>query len=264
MPRAAFTLARETRRELRGYAGILLAFLAAGLTAGVLYLVWKTAGDRLIAAWSLIPVEMRVILQLSLLLGGVTLAGVASIRAYLDWAGRSQARARAKETPPIVEFGAGSVTAVALTRGEGLEPHARRELDLHRRKYLVRPKDAAARAKRDWGAPVLFVEPTRAGDTRLAPVMALAAEERRKHQRNLLALQAGAGQLSTLRVMLGVGRGYTSLSRAHALREDLARTPAKFRMNLIVTDEPSAAPPPDGVESVAVGIPVDAKLEVTA
>lgn len=235
---------RETRRELRAYLGILVAFLAAGIAAAVLYLLWRLTGTRIVALWERIPLEMRVIVQLSLLVGGLALAGIASYRAWTDWRGRARAKARARETPPIVEFAAGSVTAAALTEGEALDERARRELAQNRRKYLVRPKDAASRPKRDWGEPVLFMEPTRAGDTRLAPVMALAATERRKHQRNLQTLLAGTGQLSSMRVMLGVGKGYTSLTRAHALRDDLARVQAKFRMNVIVTDRPNleAAP----------------------
>ena len=239
MPPPASSSSRESRRELRAYLGILVAFLAAGIAAAVLYLIWRLTGARIIALWESIPLEMRVIVQLSLLAGGIALAAIASYRAWTDWRGRARAKARARETPPIVEFAAGSVTAAALAGGEALDERSRRELAQNRRKYLVRPKDAFARPKRDWGEPVLFVEPTRAGDTRLAPVMALASTERRKHQRNLQTLLAGTGQLSSLRVMLGVGKGYTSLTRAHALREDLARTQAKFRMNVIVTDRPA-------------------------
>lgn len=239
MPPQASATSREARREIRGYVGILLGFLAAGLAVAVGFLLWRLTGARIVAAWLAIPLEMRITVQLSLVIGGIALAALASFRAYSDWRGRARARARAKETPPILEFSAGSVTAASLARGEIFDDAIRAELAQSRRRYLVRPKDAAARPKRIWGEPVLFVEPTRAGDTRIAPVLALANLERQKHARNLHAIQAGAGQLTALRVILGVGKGYTSLTRAHALRAELAQTPAKLRMNVIVTDKPA-------------------------
>lgn len=243
MPASASSESRETRRELRVYLAIFVGILAAGLAIAVLLLAWKLSGARLVGAWIAIPLEMRLVLQLSMLLGGIVLASLASWRAWREWRGRARARDHARETAPIAEFAAGSVTAVSLVSSELFDARVRQELAQNRRKYLVRPKDAFSRSKRSWGAPVLFVEPTRAGDTRLAPVLALANSERRKHQENLQALLAGAGQLSSLRVIVGIGKGYTSLTRAHALREEFARTPAKVRMTVFVTDRPASEPP---------------------
>lgn len=226
-------------RELRPYLALACGVVGAGLAVASAWLLWHLLGDAVVAYWSAIPLQMRLAFQLSLVAAVLAIALVAGARAWRTWRGRQRAFARAKETPPIVEFAAGSVTAAALTEGESLELQTRAFLDANRRKYLIRPKDAMPRPKREWGEPVLFAEPTRAGDTRLQPVLTLAQSERPKHQKNLQTLLANSGQVTTLRVIIGVGKGYTSLTRAHALRDDLARVQAKFRMNCIITDAPS-------------------------
>ncbi len=261
MRSSAWSASRETRRELRTYFGVIVGFLAAGIASAVLYLAWMMAGPRITDAWLSIPAEMRLLTQVSILLGCIALATLASYRAWGEWRGRSRARGRARETPPILEFSAGSVTAAALAKGELMDARNRRELDENRRRYLVRPKDAMSRARRDWGVPVLFAEPTRAGDTRIEPVLALAATERRKHAKNLQVLTTGVGQFSSVRVIIGIGKGYTSLTRAHALRDDLGRIPGKIRMNVLVADPPTTIEP-ESPYGVAEPAPDDGEPEV--
>ncbi|HVL48936.1 MAG TPA: hypothetical protein VM889_10300 [Candidatus Thermoplasmatota archaeon] len=247
-------------REVKGAARTLkligvvsLGLVVGGMTA---YLAWGLFGGHVVAVWERIPLEVRELL----LLGGVLVflaLTFASVTLLLrDVIGRRRAAARARETAPILEFSAGSVTAAALAEGEALPATERRFVASHRRKYVVRPKDAWGFSKRVWGEPVLFLEPTRAGDSKVQPALQLASRERVKHAKALERLKRDASQLSLLRVVVGVGKGYTSLTRAHALREDFARTPAKLRMNCFVTDaaQPLTAETPvePVVESVKV------------
>lgn len=227
------------REEAKGYGRLALLLLGLGALAGAAFVGWRLAGHYVVDTWQAIPPEIRLALQLSTMAVAVSTAVLATVKAVREYKGRKVAKQRARDTPPLFEFSAGSITQAMLKEGDKLDPEDRQGLKANRRQYLVRPKDALPRPKHEWAGPVQFHEPTRAGDTRINPVLALAARERKKHQENMVQLLKGTGQLSSARIVLGVGKGYTSLTRAHALRDQFNRLQAKFRMNCIVTDPPA-------------------------
>lgn len=227
-------------------ATALLAGAAIG-AAATLLLLWRIVGAHAVDAWRSIPREVRV--TLGLVAAALVAVGflLFLVQALGDRRAFDAAMRRGKTTAPVIELYAGSISNAANAKGAALPDDLVALLRLHVRRYVIRARDGLGfKSRKSWRPVATFEQSTRPGDKTVEPALGLAKAEQPAHAKNLKELAGRQGLPPALVITtMGIGAGFTSVTRLSALAKDIAELNARMHVTFLVADpRPSAVPEP--------------------